>query len=304
MEFEFIRWVREEFGDRAALIGNDAAALAWTTGEDCVVTTDLLADGVHFRSSEVDPERVGRKALAVNLSDMASMAARPLAAFISLLLPRDTAAETARRCLRGMEPLAKQFDVQFAGGDTNVWDGPWVINVALVGTANHGRTWPRCGMQVGDWLLATGAFGGSRHGHHLDFVPRVREALQIAQVHDIHAAIDVSDGLALDASRLADASQCGIVLNSAAIPLAAAAFLPDDDQPQRTPLQHALYDGEDFELLLSMSHDEGRALLAHPPDNLPLRVIGEAIAEPGLWLTDEHGQRNRLEPRGYEHGAT
>jgi thiamine-monophosphate kinase len=307
MELEFIHWLCREFAPDSSVIGDDAAVLDWSQHQDCVVATDLLADGVHFQLEEVGAELAGRKGLAVNLSDMASMAAQPIAAVVSLLLPRTGAAEIARSAMLGMRPLAQQFQVLIAGGDTNVWDGRFVINVTILGTTAHRAPWTRRGMQPGDWLLATGEFGGSRQGRHLSFTPRVQEAIELASRFDIHAAIDVSDGLSLDASRLASASGCGVILDRQTIPISAAAqaTLPTDplSASRKTPLEHALYDGEDFELLMALDERVAREVLAHPIPGLRLSVIGRASKEPGLWLTDEEGIPRPMTPRGYEHGA-
>ena len=306
MELEFIRWLRDQLPGSSEWLGDDAAVLDWRDRNDCVVATDLLADGVHFQLDGDTAARAGRKALAVNLSDLASMSAVPVAAVVSLLLPRRQAAEIARECTRGLCGLAEEMQVLIAGGDTNVWSGSLVINVTVLGSLQGREPWRRSGMRPGDWILSTGALGGSIAGHHLDFTPRVREAIYLAERYRIHAAIDVSDGLALDASRLADESECGMVLEESQIPIAEAAHdlarAPAPDMAaQRSPLEHALHDGEDFELLLAVEAEQAQRIL-DDPRACRCHCIGRAVSQPGLWLKDLAGDQHPLEPRGYEHG--
>jgi thiamine-monophosphate kinase len=305
MELDFIRWLVQRVSAQSAgacLIGDDAAVLPREQFRDCVVATDLLADGVHFRLSEVGPEVVGRKALAVNLSDLAAMAAKPRAAFVSLLLPEGSAAEIARRLLEGMFPLADQFQVQIAGGDTNVWRGPLVINVAVVGDADPNRVWRRSGVRPGDALVVTGRLGGSILRHHLDFVPRIAASQYLLAHYDVHAAIDLSDGLSLDAWRLAAASRCAIELDEDAVPISEdAARLAQISPQQGTAWERAMNDGEDFELLLAVSEAESRKLMLDENLGLPCSLIGRAVRGAGLWLRSSAGELREIEPRGYEH---
>lgn len=300
MELALIAWLREQLAKSTsgpARIGDDAAILPWPNHQDCIVTTDLLADRVHFQLAEAGPELCGRKAVAVNLSDLAAMAACPIAVFVSLLLPRDQPIDLAQDLMRGMFPLADRFQASIAGGDTNVWDGPLVVNVTALGMARPGKAWMRGGVQPGDLLMATGPFGGSLAGHHLTFTPRVTEALYLADHYDIHAAIDVSDGLALDVWRLAQESGCGVELDLAAIPIRPAA----GQAASRPPLQCALEDGEDFELVLSASPDEARRVLEDNSGLLDCHVIGRAIDGSGLWGKDADGQVRPLAASGFVH---
>ncbi len=302
MESEFIAWLRERLPAHPRLgigVGDDAA-LVRMDGSGVLVSVDVLTEGVDFRLSEVDPRRVGRKALAVNLSDMAAMAAQPRAIVVGVVLPRTHGLELAQQLAAGMIPLAEQFDLAFAGGDTNTWDGGPVISVTILGEPAGRGPLRRSGARPGDIILVTGSFGGSILGHQFDFVPRVREALALNAGYELHAAIDVSDGLALDLSRLARESQCGALVRIDQVPIAdAACELARRDG--RSPLQHALADGEDFELILAVPPDEAQRLLATQPLDVPLTAIGEFVAEPGLWQVDAAGQRTKLPASGYEH---
>lgn len=305
METEFLAWLRGQLPPHPCLRlapGDDAALVALGSRRECLVTVDMINDQVDFDLSQDDPRRIGRKALAVNLSDLAAMAGRPLAAVIALALPREGALPLAKELYLGLLPLAEQYGVAIAGGDTNCWNGPLAIGVTLLGEAAARGPLVRSGARPGDWLLATGAFGGSILGRHFDFEPRVREALLLHERYDLHAGMDVSDGLSLDASRLAEASGCGVVLRLEDVPISVAAEqLAAQLGDGTNALQHALSDGEDFELLLALAPDEARRLLGDQPLDAPLTAIGEFIAEPGLWALDASGKREPLPPRGWVH---
>ena len=166
-----------------------------------------------------------------------------------------------------------------AGGDTNSWDGPLVLSVTLLGTTTPRGPLCRGGARPGDWIVVTGAFGGSILGRHLDFEPRVAEALLLAERYRLHAGIDASDGLSLDLSRVATESGCGAMVDLASVPVAEdarrlAANLADGS----TPLDHALGDGEDFELILAVPPDEAARMLAQQP--LARRWPGSGSSSP------------------------
>lgn len=305
MELAFLEWLERRVATHPLVTvgpGDDAAVLAPAGSRSTVVTTDALTDQVDFRLGVDPPARIGRKALAVNLSDLAAMAAEPVAAFVSLVLPRADAGPLARELTLGMLDLAREFDLAIAGGDTNCWDGGLVINVTAVGRTTAKGPVLRSGGRPGDVVLATGRFGGSLLGRQFDFTPRIREALAIHARWDVRAAIDVSDGLSLDLHRLAAASRCGAELDRNAIPVAPAAYLrslsPDD---RLSPLEHALGDGEDFELLLAMPEADAARLLDEQPFACGVARIGRLVPEPGLWLVDSLGRRSPLVPRGFEH---
>lgn len=305
MEFEFVEYLRRRIPAHPRLRlgpGDDAALLRMGEAGECVLTVDMLMDGVDFKLAEIDPRRAGRKALAVNLSDLAAMTSRPAGAVIALALPRRGAMELGVALYEGLLPLAEQYDLAIAGGDTNCWDGPLVISITVLGLPGPAGPLLRSGARPGDRIVATGAFGGSILGHHLDFEPRVNEAIRLAERYELHAGIDVSDGLSLDLSRVAAESGLGAVLCAEAIPLAdAAGRLALERADGVGALEHALGDGEDFELLLAVPPDAARRMLAEQPLAVPLTDIGEFVAEPGLWLADELAGRRPLAPRGWEH---
>lgn len=305
MERDLVRWICSRLpADRRLIVGagDDAAILRLTESANVVATTDMLMDGVDFELGKHEPERIGRKALGVNLSDLAAMSASPLGALVSLALPRQGGEQLARRLIEGMLPLVAELDCPIAGGDTNSWDGPLVISVTALGEVPPGRRWLRSGAQPGDAIVVTGQFGGSILGHQFDFTPRVREALWLAENATIHAAIDVSDGLSLDLSRICEASGCGAVIDLESIPVAAAAAeLARRERGSLSALDHSLADGEDFELILAIPPGEATDLIARQPLNVPLTQIGSFVAELGLFGRGKDGRQQSLQPRGYEH---
>jgi thiamine-monophosphate kinase len=305
MELEFIRWLRDRLTQHQLVVlgpGDDAAILRATPGTEQVVSTDMLMDGVDFISGEHAWERIGRKALAVNLSDLAAMAAKPVAAFVSLALPKNNGFSIARELYEGMFPLAKKYDVAIAGGDTNSWPGPLCISVTVVGEVAIDGALLRSRALPGDDLLVTGSFGGSILGRHFDFEPRVREAIQLAADYEIHAAIDISDGLSLDVSRVAQESRCGVMLDFRSVPIAPDALkLSMNQSDGRTALDHALSDGEDFELALAVPREEAIRLLREQPLDVPLTRIGRFVPKLGLYGIDHDGHEHILAPKGWEH---
>ncbi|MCS7303788.1 MAG: thiamine-phosphate kinase [Thermoguttaceae bacterium] len=304
MENELIRYFRQRVPAHRLVelgLGDDAAVLRLGEAR-YVLTVDLLSDHVDFELAEVDPRRVGRKLLAVNLSDIAAMAARPLAAVIALLLPRAGGLQLAKSLYEGLLPLAEEYDLAIAGGDTNSWDGPLAASVTILGQTTERGPLTRSGARPGDQILVTGSFGGSILGKHLDFQPRVREALWLHQHYQLHAGIDCSDGLALDLARLAEESGCGAAIDLAAVPVAEDAYrLAKQLADGSTPLQHALADGEDFELILAVPPQEASRILADQPLPVPIHRIGQFIEMPGLWEQEPQGKLRPLAPTGWVH---
>lgn len=280
-EFDYIAWLRSRTppASRVAIgPGDDTAALIPPTRE-LLVTTDMLMDGTDFVLADVGGRRVGRKAMAVNLSDIAAMAGVPIAAVVSVALP-PASRQLAEELYLGLRDMADAFGVPIVGGDTNSWGGPLVISVTAMGEATERGPVRRSGARPGDWLFVTGPLGGSILGHHLDFTPRVREAIALHEAVPLHALIDISDGLAADLNHILEESGCGAVLTADAIPITDAARELSRTSG-KTPLQHALGDGEDFELVFAVSPEDGAKLVAGSP--VPVWKIGECVAS-GLWL--------------------
>ncbi len=302
-EFELIAAfrARSEPDPRVVIgIGDDCASLRFTPGREILVTTDMLMDGRHFRLREVTPEAVGYKAMAVNLSDIAAMAGEPVAAIVAVALPRGSAAEIAPRIHAGLLEAARGFGVAIVGGDTNAWDGPLVVSVTLLGEVEPGRAVRRSGARVGDAIFVTGPLGGSLLGRHLRPVPRIAIARTLVGLGPIHAMIDVSDGLASDLGHILDESGgLGATLDSDAIPIHPDARLMAT-QDGRSSLDHALNDGEDFELVFTIAREDVGMLGDFGGE---VREIGSITREPGLRLRSGSGEPATIVARGFDHLA-
>lgn len=300
-EFEYIHWLRQRTGRHPHVItgpGDDCAVIGTTPNVPWLVTTDMLMDGTDFVLADAGGRRVGRKALAVNLSDIAAMGGRPIAAVVSVALPRSDTERLAQELYEGMRSLADEFDTALAGGDTNTWAGPLVISATVLGEPGPQGPVRRSGARPGDWLMVTGPLGGSLAGKHFDFMPRIREGLALQEHAALHAMIDISDGLAADVNHICEESRCGGALFAEAVPISDAARATKDG---RTPLEHALGDGEDFELAFAVAPADGERLLRMQPiSGVTLHHVGVFSAEPGLRLV-EQGHAKPLPPTGYVH---
>ena len=306
-EFGLIAWIREQSQRVTARvemgIGDDCAILRIDQGSQALVTTDMLMDGRHFRLGEATAWEVGTKAMAVNLSDIAAMAGVPVAAFVAVALPRSAAVEVAQSLHEGLVAMADRFGVSLAGGDTNAWDGPLVVCVTVVGETTGRGAVVRSGAKAGDSILVTGPLGGSLLGRHLRPTPRIIEALALARAVAIHAMIDISDGLASDLMHILEESgHLGATLDAALIPIHddAHAMARISNRPA---LDHALHDGEDFELCLTLDANDAAKLLAAPPAGVQLWRVGTIEAEPGLRLKGGDGVILPLLAKGFDHLA-
>lgn len=292
-ELAFIEWLKKSLAQHPA-----TRALPIGPGDDCalvdgyLIASDMLLDGVHFDLKTTSPELIGRKALAVNLSDLAAMAATPRSAVISLALPEGSDDDKiARGIMQGIFDLATEFNVAIAGGDTNRWRGPLVINVAVTGSPHSQGSVCRAGAKPGDWICVTGQLGGSLSGHHLSFTPRVEVAQTLHSRYGLHAMIDLSDGLATDLRHILAASHVGAKLERQAIPLRDAAH---------GSIERGLSDGEDFELCFTVAAETGRRLIAEKAfaGQPSLTKIGEITDAANQLIWDDGSP---ILWRGYEH---
>ncbi len=303
-EFGVIARLREQATASARVvegIGDDAAVLEGPEGGRLLLfACDTIAEGVHFVADD-PPEQVGRKALACNLSDIAAMGGVPRAATLSLGCAPETPVETVDAVWAGMRALAGKFDVDLVGGDLHRSDGGLVLSVAIVGEVERELCVLRRGAQPGDFVVVTGALGGSRAGRHLTFTPRVREGRWLAEHKLVRAMIDLSDGLASDIHRLCEASGVGAEIEAARIPISDAAA--GEPGAERTALGRALFDGEDFELLATIPPQ----LVAEAATEYfgafgdQLYVLGRIAAEPDVIVIDDDGTAQKLSPGGFDH---
>ncbi len=298
-ELALVTWLQQQQRDHSRVrlgIGDDMAALSAARGAT-LLSSDMLLDGVHFDTTVHRPAQIGRKAIACSLSDCAAMAVRPVAATVSVALPSKQSTEQTHELFRGMFEMAHEHELAIVGGDTTRWNHPLAIDVAISAQPFEGvEPVRRSGARAGDGLFVTGPLGGSLLGRHLNFAPRVTEARCLAEwLGDrLHAMIDISDGLALDLWRICQASDVGAMLDEASL----GAVISEDAHRAsaadgRSPMEHALGDGEDFELLLAVAGE------VHDPP-VPLFPVGW-ITEDGLTLRKPDGTVAPLEPKGYVH---
>lgn len=260
-EFRLIEWIRRSMPDELrgpGGIGDDAALLSLSRGRRQVVTQDVLVDGIDFHLDRAGPGAVAHKALAVNLSDLAAMGARPEGFTIALGLSRGVREAWVKAFYRGLWKTARRFSIRLLGGDFSA-SATFFVSITAFGSCGRPGPVYRKGAQSGDRIFVTGQLGGSIEGKHLLFVPRVREALWLVKHVRPTAMIDVSDGLLQDLGHLLRSSGRGALLERDRIPVSAEAHKRAGKNPDRALLQ-ALSDGEDFELLFTASSKCSRTL--------------------------------------------
>ena len=299
-------------------IGDDAALLAPTPGSQLAASVDMLVSGRHF-FADVEPEALGHKALAVNLSDMAAMGATPRWALLAGALP-DADPQWLKGFARGFFGLAKAHGVDLVGGDTT--RGPLNLCVTLLGEVPAGKALLRSGARAGDSIWLSGALGDAALAlaHHagqlvltadeaaacwnalLRPAPRVALGLKLRGLAS--AAIDISDGLAGDLGHVLQASKVGAVLELAAIPRSEALDRQLAGSARDIALRCLLAGGDDYELCFTTapSHDPRVAALAAEL-GLELRRVGTIAAEPGLIVQDSSGRSLAPLPQAYDHFA-
>jgi thiamine-monophosphate kinase len=306
-EFELISRLTHELPANASLIagaGDDCAVIDLGVPDQLVLfKADAVVEGVHF-TPEAPPEKVGYKALGRCLSDVAAMGGTPNSALITLGLPQEFEAERIEAIYRGMNELARKYDVSIAGGETVANPERLFISVALLGTVARDRCVLRSGARVGDAIFVTGELGGSLAGRHLDFEPRVAEGRWLAEHFATHAMIDLSDGLAGDLRHVLKASKVGAELLASAIPISRVARAASKaESSAKPPLLAALTDGEDFELLFTVASSDAVPLLDAWKNQFPklkLSCIGKITAGEGITIRDKQGVRH-LTAHGYIH---
>lgn len=274
-EFSFINYLKKKIpgtGQVSVGIGDDAAVLSVAKGKRLVVSTDVIVEDVDFRIKKgvrplyrergsdpfLSPEKIGRKALAVNLSDIAAMGARPTAFVISIGKPGYVTVAWLKSFYKGLLALARQYNVACVGGDFSK-SKEFFASVTIFGETLPHQIVKRSGAKPGDWIAVTGSLGGSLLRHHYDFTPRVREGLFLARHVKPTAMIDISDGLVQDLSHILKNSGVGAVLDLDHIPVSRDAKKMNRESEKKA-LVSALSDGEDFELLFTVSPRAKRKL--------------------------------------------
>jgi thiamine-monophosphate kinase len=298
-------------------IGDDCAVLRLLPGrgrggeKDTLVTTDFSLEGIHFRRDWHSAESVGHRCLARGLSDIAAMGGEPVAAFLSLALPRDLAQSWVSRFARSLISLAERNGVILAGGDTAESPNGVLADIVVVGTVPKGMAVLRSGARPGDRIYVSGELGGSAaavwqmrkkpkhklnpraYPRHFFPEPRIELGRVLREKALASAMIDTSDGLSTDIAHICEESVVGAELQAEVIPRASVG------RPAReVDLQFALHGGEDYELLFT----------SPPGKRIPSRIAGIPITQIGhitrqrkIFLRNKGGEGYELEPLGWEH---
>jgi thiamine-monophosphate kinase len=290
-EFELIDWIQRGQRKSPMLevgIGDDLAALNWPAGELLLVGVDQVIDGVHFDSKIHSLNQIGRKAINRNLSDCAAMGCLPAAAVAAVALPREFSLNQAKELVEGLRQAGDAFNCPIVGGDTGTWNGKLVMSVTILGRSAGIKPVTRNGAKIGDNIFITGPLGGSILGRHLTFEPRVNLGREIAPL--VTAMIDLSDGLSRDLGHICRGSGVGAVIEASLVPIHPDA-VELSRRDQISALDHALNDGEDYELLFTSDGNVAQGIR-----------IGQITAELGIFLRGSDGITRPLVARGWQHG--
>lgn len=299
-------------------IGDDVAVIE-RLNEALLVTTDILIEGIHFDRSWIDPYRLGKKALNVNLSDIAAMGGTPKYFLISLGLPKNLSLSFVNSFYRGLKEGAKRFRVDLIGGDTSL-SQKMVINICLLGEGKKENLLFRNGSKVGDDLFVTGTVGDAALGlkilqergfqggpkglieRHLSPYPRIDLGQAIAKRQWASAMIDVSDGLLIDTRHLLEESGVGARIWKEWVPLSRL-YRKWIHSYSKDPYRFALCGGEDYELLFTAPPEMRKRILSLGPSfKIPINRIGEILPrKEGFHIVGKEGKQYSPSCLGYEH---
>lgn len=295
-ENDLIRKLRERIRDPEGVLGIGDDCCVWTPGGRTCLSTDTIVEGRHFRATD-PPALIGRKAAGAAISDLAAMGAKPVGATVALTCPTRW---DGLAVMDGLITECERHACPILGGDTTGGE-ELVITVTVWGEAvanPHGltRLVTRSGASPGDLLVVTGPLGGSlASGRHLRPEPRLAEGQWFAGSPYVHAMMDLSDGLAADAPKLAAASGCGCLLLPNQVPV-------HDDVPVMSDQpKAACCDGEDFELLVAVAAEHWPTLQLAWPFPRRLATVGWLVDQPGAFREDQHGRVVPLTWTGFEH---
>jgi thiamine-monophosphate kinase len=316
-------------------IGDDAAALVMPDGEQALVSTDVLVEGVHFTRQTLPPRFIGRKAVAINVSDVAAMGGRPLAVLLSLMTPVDSGVGELLELFDGFIERARELGVDLVGGNLSSSPGPMVVDVTIIGASHGGKLLRRRGARAGEAVYVSGKLGASAEGlrllnaglafsasgalivpsalrsgplplaeqclrAHIDPEPRVELGKFLCERGIASACIDLSDGLAQDLNRLCAASGVGSRIEEGSLPIHPG-VLAWERLRKKPPLELAVAGGEDYELLFTSRH-ERRLEEWRQEEKVPLTRIGRVTkSSERVRLVTREGRERALEHTGWDH---
>ncbi|HBG77599.1 MAG TPA: thiamine-monophosphate kinase [Phycisphaerales bacterium] len=272
-------------------IGDDMAQVKLHKNDSVLITTDMLLDGTHFDTKKTSLEKIGYKSMAASLSDCAAMATIPLAAVVSVALPRNFGAKNLKKLHAGILSAAKKYNCPLIGGDMTSWNEPLAVSVSMLSTPGKTKPVQRSTARLGDVICVTGNLGGSIIKRHLEFQPRIKEALTIAEA-GANSMMDVSDGLSTDLNHICRLSKKAAIIDAAKIPVSKDA----------ETLQNALNDGEDFELLFTISPKNFERLKKNWKfKKVKLTAIGKITKGDSAKIKMLDNKILNLFPDGYDH---
>ncbi len=295
-------------------IGDDCAVLRLAPegkGDESLVTTDFSLEGIHFRREWHSPESIGHRCLTRGLSDIAAMGGKPVAAFLSLALPRDLTAAWVTRFTHGLISLAKRYGVTLAGGDIAESPDGILADIIVVGTVPKGKALLRSGARAGDRIYVSGELGGSAaairqmleepkrklnpraYPRHFFPEPRIELGQVLREKGLASAMIDTSDGLSTDLAHICEESGVGAELQAEAIPRASVG-----KPPREVDLDLALHGGEDYELLFTAPRSKR---VPSQIAGVPITQIGHVTRFRKMILMNQCGMGHELKPGGWEH---
>lgn len=271
-------------------IGDDASVLEYDKNNYLLWASDMIVEGTHFTKKD-SLEKVGRKAVSVNVSDIASMGGVPKYILVSAGLPRNITGSETDKLIKGIVGTSKKYGVSLIGGDT-VRSKFLAIDVSIMGEVRKKHLVTRGGAKKGDLVLVTGPVRDGKK-EHLSFIPRLKEAQFLVRKYKVNSMADTSDGIAVDMTRICTESNLGCKLFEEAIPLSKGLSVHD-----------ALYYGESFELLFTMARKEVEKLFKDNTlkKNCPYYIIGEVTGrKKGMKLISSGGSVKTLKTEGFQH---
>ncbi|NUQ33733.1 MAG: thiamine-monophosphate kinase [Planctomycetaceae bacterium] len=310
-EFDFIDWVKTKLGKLPPEVlvgpGDDCAVIHYANDDQILLKTDSLLEGVHVQFSDpakpgyATPEQAGYKVMARSISDVAAMGGVPCYATIATALPQGRGPAFREGLLAGLQRAAHAHNTFIIGGDTKSWsaDDKLVLSVHLFGDMQGFHPVLRSGAREGDAIFVTGELGGSILGKHVSFAPRVGEGRWFASVH-AHAMIDLSDGLSGDLLHICKASGVGALIEAEKLPVSKDALILEK-RDGMSALEHALHDGEDFELLVCIAREKADEVQKTWPFATKLTRIGTVTEKAGGLRISHGGKKQPLPIKAYEH---